>query len=92
MEASAAVPSDHSWVSDGTALMTGASFIHAIHVRGATVSTWGRSARGRQQAADKCDMWGGGGRGATEHGGLGTRGMEKLLHKGAQNQKARRAP
>ena len=60
MEASAAVPSDHSWVSDGTALMTGASFIHAIHVRGATVSTWGRSARSRQQAADKCDMWGGG--------------------------------
>ena len=58
LEASAAVPFVHSWVSDGTALMTGASFIHAIQVRRATVSTRKKSAMGRHQASDKCDACG----------------------------------
>ena len=39
LAASAAVPYIHSWVSDGTTLMTGAAFINAIQIRGATVST-----------------------------------------------------
>ena len=58
LAASAAVPFVHSWVSDGTALMTGAAFIHAVQIRGATVSTRRRSARGRQEASDKCDACG----------------------------------
>ena len=58
LDASAAVPFDHSWVSDGTALMTGASFIDAIQIRGATGSTRKRFARGRQQASDKCNACG----------------------------------
>ena len=58
LEASAVVPFVHSWVSDGTALMTGASFIHAIQIRGATVSTRKRSARGRPLSSDKCDACG----------------------------------
>ena len=58
LAASAAVPYIHSWVSDGTALLTRAAFIHAIQIRGATVSTRRRSARGRQHASDKCDACG----------------------------------
>ena len=58
LEASAAVPFVHSWVSDGTALMTGASFIHAVQIRGATVSTRKKYARGRMLSSDKCDACG----------------------------------
>ena len=38
--------------------MTGAAFIHAVQIKGATVSTRRRSARGRQQASDRCDACG----------------------------------
>ena len=55
LAASATVPFVHSWVADGTALMTGGAFIHAVQIMGVTVSTRRRSARGRQHASDKCD-------------------------------------
>ena len=38
--------------------MTGASFIHAVQIRGATESTRKRSARGRMLSSDKCDACG----------------------------------
>ncbi|RLJ22762.1 hypothetical protein DJ031_00280 [bacterium endosymbiont of Escarpia laminata] len=58
LKASPAVPFIHGWVRDGTRLMTGAGFIHAVQIRGATVSTAKRAARGRPLATDKCDACG----------------------------------
>ena len=50
LSASRTVPSVHSWVTDGTALLTGASYIHAIQIRAGTVATKLRAARGRPDA------------------------------------------
>ena len=58
LEASAMVPFVHSWVSDGTTLLTGASFVHAVQIKGATVSTRKRAARGRPLSSDRCDACG----------------------------------
>ena len=55
---SAGVPYVHSWVSDGTALMSGSAFIHAVQIRGATVSSKKRAARGRPGANTACDCCG----------------------------------
>lgn len=58
LELSAAVPFVHLWVNDGTSLLSGASFIHAIQIRGSTVATGKRAARGRPLAEGKCDACG----------------------------------
>ena len=50
LRSSAGVPYMHSWVSDGTALMSGSAFIHATQIRGATVATKKRAARGLPDA------------------------------------------
>ena len=58
LHSSAGVPYVHSWVSDGTALMSGSAFIHATQIRGATVATKKRAARGRPDADTACDCCG----------------------------------
>ena len=58
LHSSAGVPSVHSWVSDGTALMSGSAFIHATQIRGATVATKKRAARGHPDADTACDCCG----------------------------------
>ena len=55
LKASRAVSYVHEWVSNGTALLTGANFIHALQIRSATVSTKQRAARGRPEADRRCD-------------------------------------
>ena len=52
------VPYLHNWVADGTHLLSGANYIHAIQIRGATVATKSRAARGRPLANNKCDCCG----------------------------------
>ena len=52
------VPYLHGWVTDGTQLLTGSNFIHAIQIRGATVATRSRAARGRPLAVVRCDCCG----------------------------------
>ena len=74
LSASQTLPSVHSWVTDGTALLTGASFIHSLQIRG-TVATKLRSARGRRNADNVVTLAGGPSLSATfyksalEHGG-----------------------
>ena len=58
LRSSAGVPYVHSWVSDGTALMSGSAYIHAIQVRGATLATKKRAARGRPDANTACECCG----------------------------------
>ena len=58
LRSSAGVPYVHSWMSDGTALMSGSAFIHATQIRGATVATKKRAARGRPDADTACDCCG----------------------------------
>ena len=58
LRTSAGVPYVHSWVLDGTALMSGSAFIHAVQIRGATVSTKKRAARGHPGANTACDCCG----------------------------------
>ena len=58
LRSSAGVPYVHSWVSDGTALMSGSAYIHAIQIRGATVATMKRAARGRPEADTACECCG----------------------------------
>ena len=55
LKASRAVPFIHKWVSNGTALLTGANYIHAIQIRLCTVATKQRAARGRPEADRRCD-------------------------------------
>ena len=52
------VPFIHGWVTDGTQLLSGAGYIHAIQIRGATVATKSRAARGRPIASVRCDCCG----------------------------------
>ena len=52
------VPYLNNWVADGTHLLSGANYIHAIQIRGATVATKSRAARGRPLANNKCDCCG----------------------------------
>lgn len=58
LRASSDVPHVNAWVNDGTKLLTGGAFIHAVQIRGATVATRKRAARGRPQADDRCDACG----------------------------------
>ena len=44
------VPYIHGWVTDGTQLLFGANYVHAVQIRGATVATRSRAARGRPLA------------------------------------------
>ena len=55
LRASRAVPYVHDWVTNGTALLTGANYIHAIQIRSGTVATRQRAARGRPDADRRCD-------------------------------------
>ena len=55
LKASRAVPFVHEWVSNGSALLTGANYIHALQIRSGTVSTKQRAARGRPEADRRCD-------------------------------------
>ena len=48
----------NNWVADGTHLLSGANYIHAIQIRSATVATKSRAARGRPLANNKCDCCG----------------------------------
>jgi len=58
--------------------MTGASFIHAIHIRGATGNTWTRSAGGDRNPPSSVTHAGGSSSGcAIEHGGHAEVGAEK---------------
>ena len=50
LRASRAVPYIHEWVTNGTALLTGANYIHALQIRSGTVATNQRAARGRLDA------------------------------------------
>ena len=52
------VPYIHGWVTDGTQLLYGANYIHAVQIRGATVATRSRAARGRPLAVVRCDCCG----------------------------------
>ena len=52
------VPYLHGWVADGTQLLSGANYIHAVQIRGATVATRSRAARGRPLANTKCNCCG----------------------------------
>ena len=58
LRSSARVPYVHSWVSDGTALMLESAFIQATQIRGATVATKKRAARGRPEANTSCECCG----------------------------------
>ncbi|KAG8177078.1 hypothetical protein JTE90_015730 [Oedothorax gibbosus] len=51
-----AVPQCHRWLSDGTSLMSGRSFISAVQVRSNTLFSRARAARGRpeKQQAHQC--------------------------------------
>jgi len=52
----AAVPSIHSWVSDGTRILSGRMFIGAVQVRCNSLFTRGRAARGRPSRNSRCSM------------------------------------
>ena len=53
--ASRTVASVQSWVTDGTALLTGANFIHSLQIRAGTVAIKLRSVCGRPNADKRCD-------------------------------------
>ena len=55
LKASWAVPYIHEWVSNGTALLTGANYIHVLQIRSGAVATKQRAARGRPNADRRCD-------------------------------------
>jgi len=48
------VPSIHSWVSDGTRILTAAKYIGAIQVRCNSLYTKGTAARGRPSRDTRC--------------------------------------
>ena len=52
------VPYIHGWVTDGTHLLSGANYVHAVQIRGATEATRSRAARGRPLAGVRCDCCG----------------------------------
>ena len=52
------VPYVHSWVSDGTSLMSGRKFIGACQTRCSTLYTKGRASRGRPSHDSKCETCG----------------------------------
>ena len=52
----AAVPSAHSWVSDGTRILTGSKYIDAVQVRCNSLFTKGRVARGRPTRDTQCTL------------------------------------
>ena len=84
LEAYAAVPCVHSWVSDGTALMTKASLIRALQIRAATVSTWkDLSGVDSKPPTNVTHVgwsrhWGIYSKSAIEHGGPGSRGLTRF--------------
>ena len=49
-------PPTHEWVDDGTRLMTGSSYVHAIRTRLGVASSKLRAARGRPSAPVLCDI------------------------------------
>ena len=55
LSASKTVSTVQSWVTDGTALLTGTNFIHSLQIRAGTVATKLRSACGHPNVAKRCD-------------------------------------
>jgi len=54
----AKVPHLHSWVADGSRLMSGRGYIDAVQVRCNTLYTEGRASRGRAGRATSCEVCG----------------------------------
>lgn len=54
LQSHGAVPAIHSWVSDGTRILSGSKYIGAIQVRCNSLFTKGRAARGRPSRDNRC--------------------------------------
>ena len=58
LQSSNTVPCVHGWVNSGTRLLSGAGYIHALHVRGNLLYTNLRASKGRRQRDTRCEKCG----------------------------------